>query len=165
MPGESSSVYRFGDLLALVREYWVREMAAELARAGFPDYRRSDAMLLRLLLRGPRPVGRVGLVLGVTRQAARKLVTGLERRGYAQTATSERDARQLDVSLTARGEAFAHAIVAAVEALNMRTAERVDVTQLLAADAVLRAVLPDARARSRAERLVPPPPVDEAAQQ
>jgi DNA-binding MarR family transcriptional regulator len=155
--GESSSVYRFGDLLALAREYWVREMAAELARAGFPDYRGSDAMLLRLMLRGPRAVGRIGSALGVTRQAARKLVTGLERRGYAQTATAERDARQLEVSLTARGEAFAHAIVAAVEALNARTAARVDAAQLLAADTVLRAVLPDARARSRAERLVPPP--------
>lgn len=158
MTGASSSAYRFGDLLALAREYWVREMEAELARLGFPDYRRSDAVLLRLLLRGPRPVGRIGLALGVTRQAARKLVTGLERRGYAQTATSERDARQLQVSLTARGEAFAHAIVDAVETLNARTAARVDAAQLVAADTVLRAVLPDERARIRAERLVPPPP-------
>jgi DNA-binding MarR family transcriptional regulator len=155
--GQSSSVYRFGDLLALAREYWVREMAGELARAGFPDYRRSDAVLLRLLLRGPCPVGRIGTALGVTRQAARKLVAGLERRGYAHAATSERDARRLDVSLTARGEAFASAIVAAVDALNARTAQRVDFDQLAAADAVLRAVLPDARARTRADRLIPPP--------
>lgn len=158
MTDESSPVYRFGDLLALAREHWVRELAAELARAGFPDYRRSDAVLLRLLLRGPRPVGRIGLALGVTRQAARKLVTGLERRGYAQARTSARDARQLDVSLTTRGEAFARAIIAATEALNTRAAERVDAAQLRAADAVLRAVLPDARAREQAARLVPPPP-------
>src|ERR1700722_15542326 len=63
VPGESSSVYRFGDLLALVREYWVREMIDELARAGFTDYRRNDASLVRLLMRGPRSVGRIGAAL------------------------------------------------------------------------------------------------------
>ncbi len=153
----SSSLYRFGDLLALAREYWVREMAEELDRAGFEDYRRTDAALVRLLLRDPRAVGQIGEALRVSRQAARKLVTGLERRGYAQTATSKSDARQLDVTLTARGEAFAQAIVDAVAALNQRTALRVDHDQLLAADAVLRAALPDERARRLAERLVPPP--------
>lgn len=158
MPDQSSSVYRFGDLLALAREYWVREMTEELVRAGFGDYRRSDASLVRLLMRGPRPVGRVGVGLAVSRQAARKLITGLERRGYAQAATSPTDARQLEVSLTARGEAFAQAIVAAVETLNRRMAERVDPAELLAADAVLRAALPDAHARELAQRLIPPPP-------
>ena len=157
MPGESSSVYRFGDLLALVREYWVREMIDELARAGFTDYRRNDASLVRLLMRGPRSVGRIGAALDVSRQAARKLVSGLERRGYAQTQTSPDDARQLDVSLTAGGEEFARAIIAAVEVLNERMADRVDPAQLRAADAVLRAALPDERAAKLAARLVPPP--------
>jgi DNA-binding MarR family transcriptional regulator len=161
VPGQSSSVYRFGDLLALAREYWVRDMAEGLAGSGFHDYRRSDAVLVRLLLRGPRPVGRIGAALDVSRQAARKLVTGLERRGYAETATSATDARQLDVSLTIRGEEFARAIVATIETLNRRTAERVDPAQLLAADAVLRATLPDEHARSLAERLIPPPCPDD----
>lgn len=151
-------MYRFGDLLALARESWVREMANELARAGFHDYRRSDAAMVRLLLRGPLAVGRIGTALGVSRQAARKLVTGLERRGYAQAGTSPTDARQLDVALTTRGEAFAGAIVEAVAALNARLAERVDLTQLQAADAVLRAALPNEHARRLAARLVPPPP-------
>jgi DNA-binding MarR family transcriptional regulator len=161
VPDQSSSVYRLGDLLALAREYWVRDMAEALAGLGFPDYRRSDALLVRLLLRGPRPVGRIGAALDVSRQAARKLVTGLERRGYAETATSATDARQLEVSLTPRGEEFAHAVVATIEALNRRTAERVDPAQLLAADAVLRATLPDEHARRLAEQLVPPPRRDD----
>ena len=156
MSDQSSSVYRFGDLLALAREYWVRDMTEGLAELGFPDYRRSDALLVRVLLRGPRPVGRIGTALNVSRQAARKLVTGLERRGYAQTSTSATDARQLEVSLTPRGEEFAIAIVATIDGLNRRIAERVDPTQLLAADAVLRAALPDEHARRRAERLIPP---------
>lgn len=161
MPGQSSSVYRFGDLLALAREYWVRDMAEGLAGLGFPDYRRSDALLVRLLLRSPHPVGRIGAALDVSRQAARKLVTGLERRGYAETATSTADARQLEVSLTARGEEFARAVVATIEALNRRTAERVDLAQLLAADAVLRTTLPDEHARRLAGRLIPPPRPDD----
>jgi DNA-binding MarR family transcriptional regulator len=160
--GQSSPPYRFGDLLALTREYWVRDMTEELAVAGFADYRRSDAALVRLLLRGPRPVGRIGEALRVSRQAARKLVTGLERRGYAQTATASSDARRLEVSLTPHGEEFAHAIVATIEQLNRRIAERVDPAQLLAADVVLRASLPDEHAREVAERLIPRPRAENA---
>lgn len=158
MPAQSNSVYRFGDLLALVRQYWVREMTEELARAGFADYRRSDASLVRLLMQGPRPVGRIGARLAVSRQAARKLVAGLERRGYAQTSRSSTDARQLEVSLTDRGAQFARAIIAAVEVLNRHLAERVDPAELLVADTVLRAALPDAHARKLAQHLIPPPP-------
>jgi DNA-binding MarR family transcriptional regulator len=154
---QASSTYRFGDLLALVREHWVRQMADRLAAAGHADYRRSDAALVRLLSRGSRSVGEIGAALGVSRQAARKLVAGLERRGYASSAKDRDDARQLNVELTARGEAFAAAIIDAIEALNRRLARRVDPAQLLAADAALRAALPDRGARERAARLVAPP--------
>lgn len=157
MSDDASPVYRFGDLLALARESWVREMERQLESAGHPDYRRSDAAVVRLLARGPRSVRRIGDALGVSRQAARKLVSGLERRGYAHTARGS-DARQLEVSLTPRGEAFARAIGDAVQTLNGRVAESVDATQLRAADAVLRATLADRQASERAARLVPPPP-------
>jgi DNA-binding MarR family transcriptional regulator len=153
----STSAYRFGDLLAITREFWVREMVNELAAAGFADYRRSDAALVRLLMRGPRSVGRIGDALEVSRQAARKLVRGLEERGYARSETSPEDARRLDVSLTARGEEFGRAIRVAVEVLNERVADRVTPAQLRAADAVLRAALPDDHALQLAARLVPPP--------
>lgn len=154
---ESSATYRFGDLLALAREYWVRDMTERLAIAGYEDYRRSDAVLVRLLLRGPRPIGRIGAALRISRQAARKLVAGLERRGYARTAPAEADARRLDVSLTPRGEAFARAIQDAIAELNRELAARVSLEQLIAADAVLRAALPDQEARDLAARIVPPP--------
>jgi DNA-binding MarR family transcriptional regulator len=157
MPPQSSTTYRFGDLLALAREYWVRQMAERLARAGYEDYRRSDAALVRLLSRGPRPIGQIGAALDVSRQAARKLVAGLERRDYVHTAAAESDARQLNVTLTPRGNAFAQAIVEAIDGLNQELAERVDLAQLIAADAVLRAMLPDQHGRDLADRLVPPP--------
>ncbi|MHB1572140.1 MAG: MarR family winged helix-turn-helix transcriptional regulator [Solirubrobacteraceae bacterium] len=157
MHDASSTTYRFGDLLALAREYWVRQMTQQLAAAGFSDYRRSDAVAVRMLARRPRSVGELGEALGITRQAARKLVTGLERRGYATTARDEHDARRLNIVLSARGQSFAAAIVEAIELLNQALAERVDAAQLLAADSVLRASLPDQRARNRAARLIPPP--------
>ena len=77
MARKSTSVYRFSDVLALARQSWVSQVASGLAKAGYPDYRRSDSALLRLLQGGPMSVGRIGGALGVTRQAARKAVAGL----------------------------------------------------------------------------------------
>lgn len=141
MKSTSTDIYRFGDLLALAREHWVRQMAHRLADAGYPDYRRSDAMLLRLLLRGPRSIGEIGSTLGISRQAARKLVAGLERRGHASADRDDHDARQIDVTLTARGRSFADAIIATIDALNRELADNVSPERLQAADAVLRAII------------------------
>ena len=138
---KSTTPYLFGDLLALARLSWVRQMAARLERLGHPDYRRSDAAVLRLLRRGPLPVGRLGSVLGVSRQAARKVVDGLERRGYAGTERDARDSRRLNVVLTPRGEAYARAVVDVIEAINHELTERVDPVQLAAAEEVLWAAI------------------------
>jgi DNA-binding MarR family transcriptional regulator len=157
MPEQSRTPYHFGDLLALAREQWVRQMAEQVRRAGFDDYRRIDASLLRLLSRRPRSIGEIGAALGVTRQAARKFVTRLEQRGYAVTRRDVSDARQVNVELTPRGDQYARVIREAIDALDRRLDERVDSAQLLAADTVLRASLPDQDARDRAMRLAPPP--------
>jgi len=154
---KSSPPYLFGDLLALARQSWVRAMAAALAARGFADYRRSDAAALRMLARGPTAVGRLGALLGVTRQAARKVVAGLEQRGYARLERDKRDSRRLNVVLTAAGEAYARAVVAVVEELNRDLCGRVDPDQLVAADTVLRAAIAGADARERAALRVAPP--------
>ena len=60
MAAQSTAVYRFGDLLALARQSWVAQMARDVAAQGYPDYRRTDAAVLRLLHRGPVSVGRLG---------------------------------------------------------------------------------------------------------
>jgi len=133
----------FGDLLALGRRSWVNQMAARLELLGHGDYRRSDAAVMRLLARGPVPIGRLGSVLGVTRQAARKVVDGLSQRGYAITARDEDDSRRLNVVLTPKGEDYVRAVVAVIGALNRELADRVDAAQLSAAELVLRAVIAD----------------------
>lgn len=151
-----STPYRFGDLLALARQSWVGQMAAGLVAAGYPDYRGSDAAAVRLLLRGPLPVGRLGDALGVTRQAARKVVTGLEQREFAAVQQDKRDSRQRNVALTPEGEAYAEAVSAVIDKLNRDLARRVDADQLAAADVVLRAVLVDEHSRTLASYLPAP---------
>lgn len=156
MAHASRPVYRFGDMLALARQSWLAQMAEGLRAMGYPDYRRSDALALRLLRHGPVSIGRLGDVLGVTRQAARKVAAGLERRGFAVTARDARDARQVNLSLTPEGDAYAQAIVTVIERMSQDLSRRVRPTDLSAADAVLRAVLTDDHARSLAEHLPRP---------
>jgi DNA-binding MarR family transcriptional regulator len=140
MASASTAPYLFGDLLALARLSWVRQMGSRLAQLGYHDYRRSDAAALRLLRRGPVPVGRIGAELGITRQAARKVAEGLEQRDYARTERDARDSRVLNVILTAAGTAYAQAITDVIRELNREFRERVDPAELAAADSVLRAV-------------------------
>jgi DNA-binding MarR family transcriptional regulator len=156
----STASYRFGDLLALARQSWIRQMAGSLGALGYDDYRRSDAAVMRTLLRGPMSIGGLGDALGVTRQAARKVVDGLERRGFANTARDDRDTRQVNVFLTANGEAYADAVVAVIERLNRDLSRRLDPAALVAADGVLRAVLADDHTQARAAHLPTPSPVE-----
>lgn len=141
MGAAPTSPYLFGDLLALARLSWVRQMASRLDALGYPDYRRSDAAALRLLYRGPVPVGRLGAELRVTRQAGRKVAEGLEQRDYARTERDAHDSRVLNVVLTAAGTTYAQAIIEVIHALNREFCQRVDPAQLAAADSVLRAVI------------------------
>ncbi len=156
MAAESNATYRFGDLLALTRQSWLGQMSSRLERLGYADYRRTDAAVLRTLWRDPQPIGRLGTVLGVTRQAARKVADGLEQRGYATTGRDSRDTRQLNVTLTPLGRDYAVAIIAVIAELNREVAARVTPAQLAAADAVLRAALFDDSARQRADRVPRP---------
>jgi len=163
MEQASTPPYLFGDLLALARLSWIRQMAARLGEHGYPDYRRSDAAALRLLRRGPVPVGRLGAGLGVTRQAARKIADGLVQRDFARTERDAHDSRVLNVVLTAAGTSYAQAVTEVIQALNREFGQRVDPAQLAAADAVLRAVfagdsaLQDAAAAIRPPRTPVPP--------
>lgn len=156
MPGPSTAPYPFGDLLALARQSWVGEMERRLAARGYAGYRRTDAGALRMLYPGPLAVGELGSRLGVTRQAARKVTDGLEQRGYVTTARDQRDARQLNVTLTTAGREYARSIVVVIRELNHAVSRQVSAVQLAAADSVLRAALFDESARQRAARLPRP---------
>jgi len=159
MPTEQVAPYLFGDLLALAGADWVRRMGGAVAEHGYSDYRTTDAALMRLLLRrGAITISRIGSPLGVSRQAARKLVDGLEQRGYASEARDEHDARSVKITLTPAGEAYGRAVVAAIHVLNRELAERVGADELAAADTVLRSTILDEGARAVAARIAPPSP-------
>ncbi len=137
----------FGDLLALARQSWVRQMTERLEQLGYADYRRSDAVVARRLLRGPTAVGQLGVALGVTRQAARKIVSGLEQRQFVVTGRDPRDSRRVTVALTPAGEAYARSVVDVIGALNREYERRLDDDTLAAARRALAEVLEGSRAR------------------
>ena len=126
-------------------------------RDGQQDGRGRAPGRVRMLWRGPLPVGQLGASLGVTRQAARKVAESLQQRGYAMTGRDSRDTRQLNVTLTPVGRGYALAVIAVTDELNREVAGRVSPAQLAAADTVLRAALFDDSARQRASQLIPPP--------
>ncbi len=133
-------------------------MREELAAAGYPDYRATDAAVLRLLRRrGSLSITELGTALGISRQAARKLVSGLEQRGYASEARDPADTRSVRVTLTPAGETYAGAVISIIHALNRDLTTRVSAGDLAAADAVLRATLSGPEGRV-AERVPLPPP-------
>jgi DNA-binding MarR family transcriptional regulator len=103
-------------------------------------------------------IGRFGTALGITRQAARKVADGLERRGFVTLARDEIDTRQVNVILTPDGEAYANAVRSVIEKLNRAVTGKVRPADLAVADAVLRAVLADDHTRRLAEFLEPPAP-------
>jgi DNA-binding MarR family transcriptional regulator len=130
-----------GDLLAQARHWWLREMAARLGARGYPGYRRSDASVLRSLRRDELTIGQLGASLGVTRQAARHVLDGLEARGYARATRDTLDTRRVRIVLTPKGLTYANAVVDVVHALNHEVAERLDPYQLDATREVLRAIV------------------------
>ena len=95
----------------------------------------------------------------MTRQAARKAADGLQQRGYARAERDPADSRKLNIVLTARGEAYAQAIVRVIDELNRELSQRADPAQLAAADAILRAAISagDEDLRAAAHRIRPPP--------
>ena len=131
MATDASPPYRFGSLLARARRSWV-EQVRELA------------------------IGQLGEAMGISRQAARQMADGLVERGYATFGTDDADARRTLVVLTRRGKAYGRAIWTAQDALNETVRSRVSEADLAAADAVLRAVFPDDKARQRVDERMPP---------
>ncbi|HEY5262812.1 MAG TPA: hypothetical protein VIJ08_00935 [Acidimicrobiales bacterium] len=127
----------FGDVLAMARERWIRAMAQRLDALGFGDYRRSDPLVMRSLRSGDVPLGSLGVTLGLTRQGARKVVSGLVERDFARVIASTVDSRRRIVQLTPRGRDYLRAVVATLRALNDEVVANVDAEQLAAAYAVL----------------------------
>ncbi|GHG52246.1 MarR family winged helix-turn-helix transcriptional regulator [Streptomyces griseocarneus] len=80
----------------------IDELHARLAELGHPDLRPAHGIAMQMISRGGS-ISDLGRRLGVSKQAASKTVTGLEKLGYAQRRPSLIDQRQTEVALTPRG--------------------------------------------------------------
>src|SRR5262245_21247213 len=79
---------------------WILE---ELQRAGFAGVRQSHGQLIQHLIDGPRAVGELASLLGVSQQAVSKSVAELDAAGVLESVACD-DARVRRVRLSARGE-------------------------------------------------------------
>lgn len=132
--------YRFGDLLALARGSWIRQIRMRAEEAGFAEYRRTDSYVLRLLSSDALAIGELGQGIGITRQAARKIAGRLVERGYADFVIDPDDGRRTLIVLTRRGRAYARVVESAQADLNKRIRSTVSADDLAAAERVLRSV-------------------------
>ncbi|HLI45269.1 MAG TPA: MarR family transcriptional regulator [Acidimicrobiales bacterium] len=123
-----------GRLGAALRRAWLgyqHRLDEEMRAAGFPGRRLSDARVLRLVAQSDAltTAARIGRELGITRQAAAKIVASLRDRGYVTATSSASDGREKKVSLTARGREYLSTQQAAARRLEL------DLRQQLGSDA------------------------------
>jgi DNA-binding MarR family transcriptional regulator len=112
---------------------WLLE---QLKKEGFSTIRQSHGYLIQHLLGGPRAIGELAGLLGVTQQAVSKSVAELEAAGMLEAVPSE-DARVRRVKLSQRGEESVRATRALRRKLERRIARRSGDAALAAAKRVL----------------------------
>ncbi len=102
-PAEPPDRIRLGRSL---RQAWVgyqRRLDEEMAAAGFRDRRFPDGRVLRICSQaGGATIAQIGRELGITRQGAAKIVSGLRDRGYLTVEASATSGREKTVKLTPR---------------------------------------------------------------
>lgn len=110
-------------LLRTARRTYARGVVEALAEAGFDDVPRNGAFVLSGIGNGAAAVQLLP-GLGVSKQAASKLVDTLVLRGYLARGEDLEDRRRLTLTLTDRGEAAAAAVRAGADAVDRRLADR-----------------------------------------
>jgi DNA-binding MarR family transcriptional regulator len=122
-----------GRLLALALSAVIEELHERLEAAGWPRVRPLWGFTLLALRHQPRNIGAVGDLLGVTKQAAAKVVSSLEAAGLVERREDPTDRRATTLELTSAGARFladAEAAYAAIEAGWASAAGAQDVTAL-----------------------------------
>ena len=135
----------FGLLLAQAFNRYVEHLHRGLADRGFSDLRPSFGLALRALHERPRTLTALAGELGVTKQAAAKVVGELEGRSLIEREPSPDDGRSTLLRLSRRGRS----LVAA--AIGIGTGVECDLARELGDDA-------GARLRAALERLAYDPP-------
>jgi DNA-binding MarR family transcriptional regulator len=139
----------FGLLLAQALNRYVEHLHRRLGEEGFTDLRPTFGLPLRALHARPRTLTELAGQLGVSKQAAAKVVGEMERRRLIERHPSPQDGRSTLLRLSTRGEALVSAAIEIGAAVERDLADRLGPR----AAAGLRAGL---------ERMVADPPWDDA---
>ncbi|MEO5817442.1 MAG: MarR family winged helix-turn-helix transcriptional regulator [Gemmatimonadaceae bacterium] len=90
-------------LLALAYRQLIDELHLRLAAEGYADVRPTFGYVLLALREQPTTGADIALLLGVTKQAASKLIDVMEHGGYVRRDTHSDDARAKTIAITAKG--------------------------------------------------------------
>ncbi|SDD02740.1 MarR family winged helix-turn-helix transcriptional regulator [Glycomyces harbinensis] len=101
--GERAPGYELPLLLFAAFRDAIDRAHADLAEHGHPDVRPMHGFVFQAIGTHGTTAVELAARLGVTKQAAGKTITALERQGYLERAADPRDARAKKVRLTARG--------------------------------------------------------------
>jgi len=104
--GAVSSDEPLARLLAMALGTLVADLHDRLEQRGWPRTRPLWGFVLLALRDAPRSISQVGLLLGTTKQAAAKVVSGLEEAGLVERGEDPHDRRATTIRLTRRGRRF-----------------------------------------------------------
>lgn len=82
-----------------------QQLLAAARGSGHPDLRNAHGYFFQHLIAGPRPVGELAELLGVTQQAVSKTALELEGMGYVTRQADSSDTRVRLIALTSKGRA------------------------------------------------------------
>src|SRR5262249_47557798 len=93
-------------LLAMAYRQLIDDLHDRLAAAGHADVRPAFGYVLLAVRDEPAMGANIAALLGVTKQAASKLIDEMERGGYVRRLAHRNDGRAKAIAITARGKAF-----------------------------------------------------------
>jgi DNA-binding MarR family transcriptional regulator len=138
--GDLAGDQPLGRLLAMALAAVIDELHERLADAGWPRVRPMWGFVLLALRDRPRNIGEVGELLGVTKQAAAKVVASLVDEGLVERREDPGDRRVAVLGLTPDGDRFLADAEAAYQAIEdgwAQVAGRRDVAALRRAVSVV----------------------------
>ncbi len=128
-------------LLSAATQVTVRRLNEMLAARGYPDLRPAHGYAVLALGPDGATTSQLGTRLGITKQAAAKLVSQLERDGYLRRADHPSDGRAQLLQRTARGNALLRAAADVQEQIEGDWAQTVGERKVAAMRAALETVL------------------------
>ncbi|RSN66814.1 MULTISPECIES: MarR family winged helix-turn-helix transcriptional regulator [Actinomadura] len=120
----------------------IDEVHADLAAHGHPDLRPTHGFVFQAIMRGGSSAAELGRRLGVSKQAAGKMIESLERIGYVERVPDPGDARRKTVRLTPRAADALRRSEEAFERVRADWARRLGPERVRALEDDLRALTP-----------------------